>query len=398
MMNHPEYKSRLKELGCIVVIPTYNNVGTICQVVDSVRCYSDDIMVVNDGSTDGTEKLLEQMEDIVLVSYPKNKGKGFALKKAIREAWKLGYKYALTIDADGQHYADDIPVFIDEIEKNPGSLLVGARNLTADNMPSKNTFANKFSNFWFKVETGQTMSDTQSGYRLYPLDKVAPTRFITRRYEFEVEVLVRAAWKGVSVRNVPIKVYYAPEGERVSHFRPFRDFTRISILNTLLVTIAVLWYYPYKMLKKLSPANIAKFFNTYLRFSEQSNSLLAASIAWGMFCGVIPCWGYQMVVSMVSSRILRLNVVVSSVMTNFSIPPLIPFILYGSMYIGSIVTGTPFNFDVTTISLQTVHHHLLQYVIGSFILAAAVGLVAYVISYMLLVIFKGKGSPKKEHV
>ena len=89
-------------------------------------------------------------------------------------------------------------------------------------MPSENTFANKFSNFWYKVETGQTLTDTQSGFRLYPLEKLQSIRFITRRYEFEVEVIVRAAWRGINVENVPIKVYYPPKDERVSHFRPLK--------------------------------------------------------------------------------------------------------------------------------------------------------------------------------
>ena len=185
----------IKELKCVVLIPTYNNEKTLKQVIDSVRLYSPNIMVVNDGSTDSTAEILSKEEGIHIVSYENNRGKGYALKTGLREAINLGYKYAITIDSDGQHYADDIPVFINEIKENPKSLLVGARNLQAENMPSKNTFANKFSNFWYKVETGITLSDTQSGFRLYPLDFIKSTRFITRGYEFEVEVIVRAAWK-----------------------------------------------------------------------------------------------------------------------------------------------------------------------------------------------------------
>ena len=201
----------IKELKCVVLIPTYNNEKTLKQVIDSVRLYSPNVMVVNDGSTDSTAEILSKEEGIHIVSYENNRGKGYALKTGLREAINLGYKYAITIDSDGQHYADDIPVFINEIKENPKSLLVGARNLQAENMPSKNTFANKFSNFWYKVETGITLSDTQSGFRLYPLDFIKSTRFITRGYEFEVEVIVRAAWKGLLVKNVPIKVFYPTE-------------------------------------------------------------------------------------------------------------------------------------------------------------------------------------------
>ena len=207
----------IAQLSCVVLIPTYNNDKTLKQVIDSVRLYSPNVMVVNDGSTDNTAEILSNESGIHLVSYSENRGKGYALKAGLREAINLGYKYAITIDSDGQHYAKDIPVFINELKNSPNSLLVGARNLQAENMPSKNTFANKFSNFWYKVETGISLSDTQSGYRLYPLDFIKNTRFITRGYEFEVEVIVRAAWKGLLVKNVPINVFY-PKAEETATF------------------------------------------------------------------------------------------------------------------------------------------------------------------------------------
>ena len=139
---------------------------------------------------------------------------------------------------------------------------------SSENMPSKNTFANRFSNFWYKVETGQELSDTQSGFRLYPLEKLQNIHFITRRYEFEVEIIVRAAWRGVNVENVPIKVYYPPVEERVSHFRPLHDFTRISILNTALVLYALLLYYPWKFLQALTYSNIKNFIDVLTEGAE----------------------------------------------------------------------------------------------------------------------------------
>ncbi|MEG0500373.1 MAG: glycosyltransferase family 2 protein, partial [Rikenellaceae bacterium] len=128
-----------------------------------------------------------------------NRGKGAALKTGLAYATQKGFRYAITIDSDGQHFADDIPQFMEQIRKTPDALIIGARNLTAENMPSKNTFANKFSNFWYKVETGKSLTDTQSGYRLYPLDKLRDMKFFTPRYEFEVEIIVRAAWRGKRV-------------------------------------------------------------------------------------------------------------------------------------------------------------------------------------------------------
>ena len=223
------------------VLPTYNNEKTIMQVIDDVLKYVDNVIVVNDGSTDSTHKLLSPRQDIILIEYPdgKNRGKGYALKMGLREASRMGYDYAISMDTDGQHFASDIPAFIDAIGKEPDSLIIGARNLHADGMPGKNTFANRFSNFWFKVETLHTLSDSQSGFRLYPLKRLEGMKFFTPRYEFEVEIIVRAAWRDIKVWNIPINVIY-PE-DRVSHFRPLRDFTRISILNTFLVAFAFIY-------------------------------------------------------------------------------------------------------------------------------------------------------------
>jgi len=235
-----------------VVIPTYNNEKTLAAVVNSVLGYITSVVVVNDGSTDGTGKILAQYEGkITVVSYVKNRGKGYALKRGFDCAERMGYKYALTMDSDGQHFAEDIPLFVAAAEKNPNTLIIGNRNLTQDNMPKKNTFANKFSNFWFALQTGTRLPDTQTGYRLYPLEKMKRLRPFTSRYEAELEILVRCAWRGIRLISIPVQVYYAPEGERVSHFRPGMDFFRISLLNTLFVFLAVVYGYPAKVFRRL---------------------------------------------------------------------------------------------------------------------------------------------------
>ena len=386
------YKERMTALKCVVVMPTYNNAGTIAQVISDVKNYADDVIVVNDGSTDNTTSILASIEGIKVIDYPKNKGKGYALKLGLAKAYEWGYRYAITIDSDGQHYADDIPVFIEKIEEKPDSLLIGARNLTADNMPSKNTFANKFSNFWYKVETGEKLSDTQSGFRLYPLEKLQKIHLITRRYEFEVEIIVRAAWRGVNVENVPIKVYYPPVEERVSHFRPMKDFTRISILNTVLVFYAFLFYYPWKFLRMLTWENIKKFIDKHIIHSSDSNMRMAAAMGWGIFCGIIPVWGYQMVIAGVTAHFLKLNKVVAIAFSNISIPPMIPFILYGSMVAGAWALGMENIFSLENISLDNVFESLTQYVIGSLLLAALSGIAVFMTSFFIMVLCKRKGS------
>lgn len=386
------YRDRVAALNCVVIIPTYNNQATIAKVIADVKEYANDIIVVNDGSTDSTSEILSKIDGIRLIEYSENKGKGYALKLALKKAMEWGFRYAITIDSDGQHYADDIPTFLERIEQVPDSLLIGERNLTADNMPSKNTFANKFSNFWYKVETGKTLADTQSGFRLYPLDKLRNIHFITRRYEFEVEIIVRAAWRGVNVENVPIKVYYAPTQERVSHFRPLQDFTRISILNTVLVLYAILFYYPWRFLRSLTAVNVKAFFMSNAFDATNSNLYIAASMGWGVFCGIIPVWGYQMVFAGVTAHLLRLNKLIVVVFSNVSIAPMVPFILYASMVIGAYILDMRNIFSLNTVSLDNVGLSLGQYVVGSIVFAILSGVVVFIISYIVMLLCRRKVS------
>lgn len=245
-------KATLKELGICIIIPTYNNKGTIMQVIQSVAEYCDDIFVVCDGPTDGTLELVKQSAiPINVVEYQPNKGKGTALVTGFREALKRGFRYAITLDSDGQHYPSDIPAFVEAITEHPDALIIGSRGLKHDNMPQKNTFANKFSNFWFTVQTAKKLPDTQTGFRLYPLQKMGNMHIITSRYEAELELLVRSAWRNINIIPIPINVYYPPQEERVSFFRPGKDFTRISILNTFFCFAAILYGYPSMLIRKI---------------------------------------------------------------------------------------------------------------------------------------------------
>lgn len=235
-----------------VIIPTYNNAGTIMDVVASVWKFCKNIIVVDDGCTDGTSNILQScIYGITIVSYPHNKGKGHALIVGFKKAVCMGYTHAITIDADGQHFASDIPAFIQQKEEHPEAIIVGNRNLDEKNMPKGNTFANKFSNFWFWLQTGVRLGDTQSGFRLYPLLKLRGLRFMTSRYEAELELLVLSAWIGIDIISIPVKVYYPPAEERVTHFRPIYDFVRISILNVVLCVGAIVFGLPMRIIRKI---------------------------------------------------------------------------------------------------------------------------------------------------
>lgn len=226
-----------------IIIPTYNNEATIVDIVKRTLPYSKDIIVVNDGCTDHTESLLSALGNSVnITGYKKNRGKGYAIKYGFRKALSMGYDYAITIDSDGQHYPEDIPIMMKAFKENRNALIVGCRRFDNKNMPGKNSFANRFSNFWFFVQTGQALRDTQCGYRLYPIRRMRGISLITSRYEAELELLVLAAWQRITLVPVEVRVYYPPVEQRITHFRPCADFIRISILNTILCFLAVFYW------------------------------------------------------------------------------------------------------------------------------------------------------------
>ena len=240
-------KQLLKARGICVIIPTYNNEKTIAHVINDALSYCDDVIVVNDGSTDATRDIVKKLSGFQLVSYDKNKGKGHALKVGFRKAIELGFSYAITMDADGQHYAKDIEVFLKANQEHPGALIIGERIMEGVVRSSGSDFANKFSNFWFYVQTGKNLKDTQTGYRLYPLKKLHGLSLLTSRYEAELELLVFSSWHGVELVSTPVNVFYPPMEERVTHFRPFWDFARISVLNTVLCALAIIYGLPMRI-------------------------------------------------------------------------------------------------------------------------------------------------------
>lgn len=238
----------VEENEVCAVIPTYQNAKTLLKVVADVHRVVDTVFVVDDGSNDGTAALLDKAtgneRPEKVLTHPKNCGKGAALKTGLTYARQQGFRYAVTVDADGQHRADDIPALLKAVEEEPDALAIGSRGVQHENMPAKSTFANRFSNFWFALQTLQRLPDTQSGLRIYPLRRLHGLRWMSARYEAELTLLVFSAWAGVKLLPVPVSVYYPPRDQRVTHFRPGRDFTRISVLNTLLCFLMVVYGWP----------------------------------------------------------------------------------------------------------------------------------------------------------
>jgi glycosyltransferase involved in cell wall biosynthesis len=388
-------KERFRLHRVCVIVPTYNNAATIANVITDVANYTDDIIVVNDGSTDETKNIIQSLPFLQIVSYDKNVGKGWALRKGFTYALRRGYEFAITIDSDGQHYAKDLGKFIDGLEKDKNAIIIGERDLNQTNVPGKSSFGNKFSNFWFKVETGITLEDTQSGYRLYPLLPLKNIRFRTRKYEFEIEVLVRAAWKGVNIKSIPVSVYYPPAEERVSHFRPLKDTVRISILNTLLVLEAFLYIKPRDFFRLLFDKEKGReFVSKYLLESSQPDYIKAISVGFGMFMGIIPIWGFQLITAIALAVLFRLNKALVILAAHISFAPLIPFIIYlsyktGSWWMGESAVHMKYSWRIT---LTSIKQNAEQYIAGSIILAIIAGATGWLLTLVLLKLLKRKSS------
>ena len=202
------YTKILKDSKICVVVPTYNNGNTLQDVLQRLLNYTDQIIVVNDGSSDDTSLILEQFKLLDVITLEKNRGKGFALKTGFKQALALGFNYAISIDSDGQHFPEDLPSFLDNFLDDFNTILIGSRNMAQDGVPRKSSFGNRFSNFWFHLETDISLPDTQSGYRLYPTRIFKEKKFYTNKFEFEIEVLVRSAWNGYFIKSMSFLVQY----------------------------------------------------------------------------------------------------------------------------------------------------------------------------------------------
>ena len=261
-----------------------------------------------------------------------------------------------------------------------------------ESVPRKSSFGNKLSNFWFKFETGIKLPDTQSGFRLYPLKLIENIKFFTKKFEFEIEVMVRAAWKGIKLISVPVRVYYAPKQKRISHFRPINDFIRISLLNTCLVFIAVLYIKPFQFLKILNRKNIKNFIAQHILLSNESNIKITLAVMLGLFMGVAPIWGFQLITAVALAFIFKLNKLIVFVVANISVPPVIPVIIYFSYKIGGIVLGN--NAGVleysSAIDIEFIKNNILQYIAGSLCLGIILSSCLGLITYISLMIFRKK--------
>jgi uncharacterized protein (DUF2062 family) len=365
-------------------------------VINAVSAVHPHVLVVDDGSADLPDALF-----VPCIRHRTNLGKGAAIMTGAAEAGRLGMTHILTIDADGQHDARDIPAFIRAGRRFPTAIIVGVRDFAAADVPFSSRFGRSFSNFWYKVHTGTKTGDVQSGFRLYPLAVLENVLCSETRYSFEVEILVRANWAGFPVTNIPVRVHYPPKNERVSHFRPFLDNMRISLLNTRLTIRAVMPVPQRKFavdkegrVTVLSPLRSLKALLSH----DATPKSIALGAATGAALGTLPLVGLHSIAVLLAAGAIKANKIVGLAASQLCIPPFVPALCIEA---GHYMRHGRF---LTEISLQTLGYEALQrlweWLLGALVLAPVFALLFGGITWLLALLVRrslknipsGKGS------
>lgn len=227
-------------LRCAIVIPAYNHETKVRGVVEKCLNLQLPLIVVDDGSTDSTPRILASLSGVTVIHHKENQGKGASLLTGFAAALKFA-DWAITIDADGQHDPDDILSLIQAIPEGQRPLVIGKREgMGHGNVPWTSRWGREFANFWVWTSCGRWLSDSQSGFRVYPIPETLHLGTKAKRYQFEVEVLVWAVWRGIPIIEAPVRAIYEPHEERISHFRPWLDFWRNTQTFTRLVATRIL--------------------------------------------------------------------------------------------------------------------------------------------------------------
>ena len=368
-----------------VIIPCFNHVATLKKVAMAAAVHCD-VLVVDDGST----TQLPELPGVSVMRLETNRGKGAALRAGMERVAEQGYTHAITMDSDGQHFADDVPAFIRACEENPEALIVGVRDFEAAGAPKGRRRSNAISAFWFRVASGVRLPDTQCGFRVYPVSLSSKLKTQSGRYAFELEFMIRAAWLEVPIIAVPAKCVYKPDQLMHSHFRPVMDFIHIGLINAGLIiqswTIPIALRTSWCLGKKNSVVGTVKEL-----FGENAHDplRLASAVALGFFFGIAPIWGVQMVAAATVAHWLRLNKAITLLASNISIPPMMPFIFYGALAFGHwIFTGEALHLTKQEVTHQVVATYLGQWLVGSFALAFLVAGLGFVATFGIAKITK----------
>ncbi|MCP5003680.1 MAG: DUF2062 domain-containing protein, partial [Planctomycetes bacterium] len=348
----------------------------------------ENIVVVDDGSTDIDVSLSVADEQVIVIKHERNEGKGSALMTGLKYVQRQSGKYAITIDADGQHDPKDIGKMISAIKGQDDFIVIGSRDFSVENVPSKSKFGRNFANFWFKVETGLSIDDCQSGFRAYPVDHVLQLNLKGVHYNFETEVIAKASWAGLKIKSVEVGVFYAEKGMRISHFRGFMDNLRISKTHSLLILRRLLPLPHKKLIKNKDDIIFKDFFRHPVRVLKSllkenaSPEGLAASAAVGILLAVLPLIATHAIAIIYVTARLHLNKIMAVSIQNLCMPPFVPVLC---IEIGHYMRYRTW---LTEVSVDIVFRQALdriwEWFLGSLVvapvLAVAIGFIVYVVT------------------
>jgi uncharacterized protein (DUF2062 family) len=361
-----------------ILIPCYNHVATVAAVAQAALAHAP-VLIVDDGST----LPLPEMPGCLRLRLAKNSGKGAALRAGLQRAAELGFTHAITMDSDGQHFAEDLPKFLELARTQPDTLLVGVRDFYAAGCPTHRRRSNAVSTFWFRVETGVRLGDTQCGFRCYPLALAQKIKTRSGRYAFELEFMVRASWIGTPIVAVPVKCTYEPDQLRQSHFRPVRDLAHITIMNIGLVLQS--WFVPRPLRVAWSQGqrwSLRKTVREFFIEHAEKPGELSLAVGLGLFFGIVPIWGFQMIAAAAVAHRCRLNKAITLLASNISIPPLAPFIVYGGLVLGHwLFTGQVMHLAPSQVNMANVREYFGQWFVGSVALAVLAAVAGTIITY-----------------
>ncbi|MBU0480840.1 MAG: DUF2062 domain-containing protein [Proteobacteria bacterium] len=373
----------------LLLIPLYNHGGTVASVVDRAVASGWQVLVVDDGSTDGGAATLAGRQCEVLL-LPENRGKGAAILAGAERARELGYEAVITVDADGQLDPAEAALLAEALPDNTPAMVIGARRMDRDNAPGASLFGRAFSNFWVRLECGLELADTQSGFRLYPVNELLAIATGCRRYDFEVEIITRSAWAGIPIVSVPVSVHYPTPEERESHFHQFKDNLRLTCLHTRLVFRALMPWPHKRLIAKSSAAKKAER-DEHLSMLhplrllkrlclEHSSALQLAAAVWmGIFLGALPLLAIHTVTILYVSHRLHLNKPAAVTASQLCMPPVVPVLC---IQLGYFMRNGRLLFDINWETMvEQIHYRLWEWLLGSLILGPLLGLVVGTIFY-----------------
>ncbi len=373
----------------LLLIPLFNHGETVASVVDQAVASGWQVLVVDDGSTDGGAYGLVDKECEVL-SLPLNRGKGAAILAGAEYAVEHGFQAIITVDADGQLDPAEARLLAEAAPEDKPAIVIGSRRMDRSNAPGSSLFGRSFSNFWVRLECGLELPDTQSGFRMYPVKELLALSTNCRRYDFEVEIITRSAWGGVPILSVPVSVHYPTPEERRSHFHQFKDNFRLTCLHTRLVCRALLPW-PHRKIVHREPAEIITERHEKLsmlhpvRFLkrlcvEHTSALQLAAAVWmGVFLGALPLIACHTVTIIYVSHRLHLNKLAAITASQLCMPPVVPVLC---MQLGFFMRNGRFLLEINW-DTMVVHGHyrLWEWLLGSLVLGPLMGLVFGTVFY-----------------